>query len=227
MSVFSGPEIPNSGMIFQVDAANLRSYPGSGTTWNDVSGYGATCTLYNSMSYTYPYFHNFTGLTGNYIGMNMTAGLASLFSLGTGDFTFSYWVYFNTLSVSFQGLLSIGPSNNNLFRVYTATQLSVIIGGTGYTPTVPTLSINKWTNIAIVRQGGNMTIYVDKVANTPTASVTGSISVSSNDPGYIGNPNFVGQPLEGRMSVFQAYNRALSAAEISTSFDALRDRYNV
>jgi len=38
MSVFAGPEIVDSGLTLCLDAGNPVSYPGSGTTWRDVSG---------------------------------------------------------------------------------------------------------------------------------------------------------------------------------------------
>ena len=34
----SGPKIVTDGLIFKLDASNNKSYPGSGTTWTDLSG---------------------------------------------------------------------------------------------------------------------------------------------------------------------------------------------
>jgi hypothetical protein len=31
------PKIVTNGLVFYVDAANTRSYPGSGTVWTDLS----------------------------------------------------------------------------------------------------------------------------------------------------------------------------------------------
>jgi hypothetical protein len=35
MSVYGGPEIVTDGLVLCLDAANRKSYPGSGTTWTD------------------------------------------------------------------------------------------------------------------------------------------------------------------------------------------------
>lgn len=51
MSVFSGPEVPNSGLILHLDAANPRSYRGSGTNWNDIAA-GNTASLIASPTYS-------------------------------------------------------------------------------------------------------------------------------------------------------------------------------
>jgi hypothetical protein len=41
MAVFAGPKIVENGLILYLDAANEKSYPGSGTTWFDLSGQNA------------------------------------------------------------------------------------------------------------------------------------------------------------------------------------------
>jgi hypothetical protein len=40
MSFFHSPNIVTNGLVMAVDAANPKSYPGSGTTWYDISGNG-------------------------------------------------------------------------------------------------------------------------------------------------------------------------------------------
>ena len=42
--MYTGPHIITDGLIFAVDAASARSYPGSGTTWIDLSGQGNNAT---------------------------------------------------------------------------------------------------------------------------------------------------------------------------------------
>ena len=48
MAVFSGPEIVTNGLVFCIDAENIKSYTGSGNTWFDISGAGNHVTLYSS-----------------------------------------------------------------------------------------------------------------------------------------------------------------------------------
>ena len=36
--MFTGPHIVTDGLVLSLDAANTKSYPGSGTTWYDLSG---------------------------------------------------------------------------------------------------------------------------------------------------------------------------------------------
>ena len=38
MGFFRGPNIVREGLVLALDAASPRSYPGSGTVWNDLAG---------------------------------------------------------------------------------------------------------------------------------------------------------------------------------------------
>lgn len=47
MAYFHSPRIVTDGLVSALDAANTKSYPGSGTVWNDLSGNGNNGTLVN------------------------------------------------------------------------------------------------------------------------------------------------------------------------------------
>ena len=48
MGVFAGPNVVEDGLMLYLDAADQKSYPGSGTTWFDLRGNGRHATLKNS-----------------------------------------------------------------------------------------------------------------------------------------------------------------------------------
>jgi hypothetical protein len=52
MSVNYNPSIVTSGLVLYLDVANPRSYPGTGSTWYDLSGNGNNLTLYNSPTFS-------------------------------------------------------------------------------------------------------------------------------------------------------------------------------
>ena len=52
MAVHGGPNIVNDGLVFLVDAADKNSYPGSGTTWTDLTGNGYNFTTSDSPTFT-------------------------------------------------------------------------------------------------------------------------------------------------------------------------------
>jgi hypothetical protein len=47
MSVVAGPHIVEDGLVMALDAANPKSYPGTGTTWFDISANSNNATLYS------------------------------------------------------------------------------------------------------------------------------------------------------------------------------------
>ena len=55
MGVSGGPNISNDGLVLCLDAASKKSYPGSGTTWYDLSGNGNDATLLTSFDSEYSY----------------------------------------------------------------------------------------------------------------------------------------------------------------------------
>jgi hypothetical protein len=52
MALAHSPSIVTSGLVLCLDAANPKSYPGSGTTWTDLSGNGNNGTLVNGPTYS-------------------------------------------------------------------------------------------------------------------------------------------------------------------------------
>ena len=51
MGLRHSPKIVTDGLVLCLDAANVKSYPGSGDTWYDLSGNGYDGTLINGASY--------------------------------------------------------------------------------------------------------------------------------------------------------------------------------
>jgi hypothetical protein len=51
MGFSRGPKIVTDGLVLALDAANPKSYPGSGTTWSDLSGNGNDGSLINGPTF--------------------------------------------------------------------------------------------------------------------------------------------------------------------------------
>jgi hypothetical protein len=51
MSVIGGPDTITDGLVLYLDAANTKSYIGSGTTWKDLSGNSNDGTLTNEPTF--------------------------------------------------------------------------------------------------------------------------------------------------------------------------------
>jgi len=78
MSLHHNPKIVTDQLILYLDAANPKSYPGSGTTWYDLSGNGNDVTLYNSPTYSTDNYGHFS-----FDGTNQYARTTSTFDLSS------------------------------------------------------------------------------------------------------------------------------------------------
>ncbi len=89
--MFTGPNIITNGLILELDAANRKSYPGSGTTWTDLSGNGNTGTLTNG-----PTFSSANGGSIVFDGVDDYVNCGNASSLNferTNSFSFCFWIY--------------------------------------------------------------------------------------------------------------------------------------
>ena len=87
---YSRPSIVSDGLVLNLDAGKYSSYPGSGTTWTDLSGNGNNGTLTNGPTYSSGSIV-FDG-TDDKISINAS----SFTNLSSGNFTISSWFYIPT-----------------------------------------------------------------------------------------------------------------------------------
>jgi hypothetical protein len=88
MAFHRGPKTVTDGLVLYLDAANPKSYPGSGTAWSDLSGNGYTGTLING-----PTFSSGNGGSIQFDGTNDYFAASNIYSVnnisGSDSFTFS------------------------------------------------------------------------------------------------------------------------------------------
>jgi hypothetical protein len=237
MACFSGPEIINDGLVLCLDAANIRSYPGSGTTWTDLSGGGNNGTLTNDPTYS-------SANMGSIVfdGTNDYATLpTNLLIHQTGNpFTFSIW--FKTSSTGTilgqQDAATPNTATGYVPAIYVGTNgllyTSCFWGGASTNRSVSLSSVNSgsWNNITVTFASSSQISYLNGVSYA-TLSKT-QTTYSSTYYYFLGTgrggtwTNFPASPyFNGNISNIVYYNRALTAAEVSRNFNALRGRYNV
>ncbi len=244
MSISYNSSIVASGLALCLDAANPRSWPGSGTLWNDASGGGNTGTMFGSVptSTDGGGCFDFATVTG---ASSAAASLGFTFSSNmiptTGSFTLSCWVKNAPSSSSQVGLFSnAGGANGYRFGIG-LNGCYVLIGGAsgeGYSePTInfsSSLSASLWYNVCMIfdRVGTNSggtpqwQLYLNGVFQTATNMATPqNVATATAAPGLVRSACC--GLYTGKLSIFSAYNRALSATEIVQNFNAQRGRFSV
>jgi len=227
MACNAGPKIVNDGLVLALDAGNTESYPGSGTTWTDLSGKGNNGTLTNGPTFD----------SGN-VGSIVFDGTDDYVTLGetqinTPSGTIGFWLKLDvTISPGFSGNQRPFGRNNNFEARWSGganpSNLSFDFGVTGALDSSQGTWLNtQWYYIVITwSETGNVTrLYVNNVLNK-----TGTCGTVSNLTGdfYIGNSSTIGaSPLDGKIAMFHSYNRELTASEIKQNYDAHRGRYGI
>jgi len=217
----SNQKIVASGLILNLDAAQLRSYPGSGTTWNDLSGSNSNGTLVNSPTFT---SSNGGGLVFN--GTNQYVSLTK--NLANTAFTIICWVYPN-VTPSSNTIFSIGTASQNRQAIHLrmVTNTSFLFGmyNDDLSATVTAVT-GVWNCFAVTLTSGFVqSVYQNgsfKTSRTALGYYTGTttcniarFSLSS------------GEYVNGNIPIVEVYNRALSSTEILQNYNAVKSRFGL
>jgi hypothetical protein len=235
MAGINGPKIPTRGLILYLNAMIPQSYPGSGTTWNDISGNRNTGTLTNGPTFNTDR-NGVLILDGvnDYILANNTS-LNSFFNTTTAV-SFTMWFYPTSAG---QILVELGSTTiNSGYHASTieinssgAFSFSVYTGGL-QTITSSNQSYNKWYFLTLTHDGSTETAYINGVSiGTKSYSRSGPFS-SGNQTHYaicaIDSTNMGTQAYAGgRIANFAIYNRALSSVEVLNTFNAFKTRFSL
>lgn len=237
MALTYSPKISSDGLVLALDAANKKSYPGSGTLWNDMSSNGFVGTLTNGPTFSQSNFGfiNFDG-SNDYVE---NIGTVSSFSFiqNTGVYTISAWA--KPSSLGSQKFLM----GNNVVSGYYSRGFSVIansinglglnIYGAGNTILIKYadsyFTDTNWVNIACVGNGTSCQFYKNGSAFGSSSNLFGALSSgdSSNNLAVGRTNNYNASYWSGGISTVLIYNRVLTAAEINRNFNAMRRRFGV
>lgn len=252
MATLYNPRIVTDGLVLCLDAANVKSYPGSGTTWSDLSGNGNNGTLINGVEYTV----NNNGVM-TFDGVNDHNRTAYLYNNITNDLTMSCW--FKTSTTQLCGLIgfreSFTTTNWQMCQIYIAGDSDAGTSGNyikfdeftrNHNPEIflgrrsifiNTISVTtgEWIHLSVTSNSEKAVIYYngsqvgeqvsqqpERIKNLPFITSAAPNSTSANPYMVLGGYYF-----NGTISSVKIYNRALSSTEIQQNFNALRGRYGI
>jgi hypothetical protein len=224
MGLSHSPSIVTNGLVLYLDAANVKSYPGTGTTWTDLSSSGNNGTLVNGVG-----FNSSNGGSMVFDGVDdfINGGNSSVLDVGN-NITVNCWFFVNSTS-SYQPIIAkvlndyslgweIANSSGN-FRVTlrpTATQIEVISG---------TLTAGNWYMGTMTFNNTTARLYLNGV-EVGSSSSGGPVTLNSSQSLNIGR-RIQQNYYNGNIAQVSIHNRALSAQEIQQNFNALRGRYGI
>lgn len=223
MATAGGPNIVTDGLVLALDASNKKSFPGSGTTWYDLSGNGNDATLFNTPTYTTANGGRFE-FDGTYEYLNFPE-----ISFTNQDFTLEFWgqiVNFDSRRTIFIGEFPGELSSNYVF--FTALREDGVLNyrnfGSGAWPyKVPVGEVFLW----------NFMFYSDRTATfavngqlnpLDTENFTGVTDVVFKFSGFGRNS---GRPYYGDLYGLKIYNRSLTESEILQNYNSTKSRFNL
>jgi len=238
-----GPKVVTDGLVLSLDAADKNSYPGSGTTWTDLSGNGNNGTLTNG-----PTFDSGNGGSivfdggDDYVDCGSASVLDNFFD---GGGTFCAWIkpesggegnqarIFDKRDASNGVVLHFDDESGStcklkLYRNYSSTSGA-------YRTTNRDITYGDWCYVVVtydISGAGSSyrpTFYINglSVAATYDADSAGSYDTDASEPLILGNTETTDRAFDGKIAISRVYDRALSAKEVSQNFNAQRSRFGV
>jgi hypothetical protein len=236
MSYANGPRIVTDGLIFHVDAANKKSYPGTGTTWYDLSGNQQNVTLQNGPSYSSLRYGKFSfdgtndgGLiTSNSEMLSIVCPMTILVwakQTSTGNYRVIFGQYSAGTNHRLIKMLRIDSSSRVVRYFY-----GISSGGYSYKQHSIYPTLNQWNFYSVIVSGTVSSAYITLGLNTTfTGASSAGALTSTPDTSTavrIGRMNS-GEFWAGDISVVSVYNKALSTNEVTNIYNANKGRYEL
>jgi len=236
MAFGNGPRIVTDGLVLALDAADRNSYPGSGTTWSDMSGNGNNGTLTNG-----PTFSSANGGAIVFDGTNDYVLCSNISSSINQNITISSWINFTIFDGIGFSIIQIPVEQPTVDLTYLYIyrnsfwdngQLSFLCTYIKTDNTIATrqhysstnyFKSNTWYNlVAMYDSTGRSKFYANGsllVNTAPDAQFSRWVSV-------IGTPYFQ-YIINGLSSGLQIYNKALTDSEILQNYNAQKSRFGL
>lgn len=237
MSVAYNTSVPTSSLRFYVDAANPKSYPGSGSTWFDLIG-GQNVTLQNSPTFlnnSIQFRENIAGspkigtATVDF-GILRQSGQAASWTLetcfkylaqtsGNGNFGVSENVILGRAGC--HGGIYTWSSNTIQGAIKTASCWTGAV-----TPSYGTLTVNNSYHAVMTYNNGVVKTYLNgQFVSTATLDYATYGTTAYGTTLFLGGINQYTSNVD--MYFAKAYNKELSQEEVTQIFNAVRGRYSL
>jgi hypothetical protein len=232
---YNAQNVLTYGLITSYDAGNPISYPGTGTTWYDLTGNGNNGTLYNSPTYSNGEI-SFDGLD-DYMQANILNTLLD----GDPNFSVEFFVK-RTINFNNGGFWGIGgagqgygiggwtPTQNEIhLDLYDSTRLS----SGQYYPS------NTYVHVVWAKSGTSIStstvnLYINGVLTnlTLTRGQTTGPRYNTSTPGVgiaLGRLNGNASSLYAPITVgtFRIYDRQLTQGEVLNNYNAQKSRFGL
>jgi hypothetical protein len=229
------PNIVTDGLVLYLDAANTKSYPGSGTVWTDIVNL-ANGTLTNG-----PTFNSANGGSIVFDGVDDYVGITNPTILQNQNFSISVWI--NPLSPN-QAITSIVDYDHGNLQGWVIQSEDSITNryyylayydGSTFQPSTGIgagkgvqLTNSIWQNLTYIKNGTSIIGYLNGIQNFTSTAGNANISYQSDRNLRIGGVVFsLERNYKGNIASTQIYNRVLSATEVLQNYNSTKTRFGL
>ena len=221
MALSHSPSIITQNLVLCLDAGNPKSYPGSGTTWTDLSGRGNNGTFGASTAAP-----TYNSANGGSIVFDGTNDRVSTNYKPSGARSYFIWVKFSSLThpsgyqltgtQEVNAYTYIGIENGGGIYYYAGASTGGNIGNP--------VTVNTWVNLGFALfPDGSRRVYKNGIEIHYNTGGLGGTATLEFSVGCINTDHFI----TGNIAQVSIYNRALSAAEIQQNYNALKSRFSI
>lgn len=229
MSLAHGSSIVKDGLVLHLDAANVKSYPGSGSTWFDLSGNANNASLINS-----PSFNSSNGGSIVFDGVNQKGTFNTPISSSSNQ---TYEIWTNAIaSASTDGYAyilhnnAVDTSTGNSYLTIgikpTQEYYAAFNGAYATMSSGVTANNSNIVNIVLSWDGLTQRFYIN--GELKDSESLGATPLNfSNITSFGDDKSTTTRMIQGKIYLIKVYSKALSDVEIKQNFNALRGRYGV
>jgi hypothetical protein len=222
---YEGP-IVTSGLTLALDAGNLVSYGGTGTSWKDLTANGNNVTLINGPIYSTDGGGSFVFDGSDDYAKNDSPTLPT----GNVTATICAWIYVVSGYGDWQGIVGWGNTNSSQSALLDMNQGRLAFstwGGLGSEDLISTYNVpkNTWKYVVGSINNKNIKLYADGI-KVLDASISSTPNVQSTNL-RIATTDYPGRLLNTKIANVQIYNRELSINEVQQNYNAQRGRFGI
>lgn len=205
------------GLVAYVDAGVSASYPGTGTTWTDLSGSGNNFTLNGTAPWTNASSQSYFTFNSGYATTGAILPAAAYTKVAIFQVAGAYG---NVISGGLTGTDHAFWGNNTLYLQSGHNGSWSTVASSVITP------VNQWVFGAVSFSATTgWRLYMNSqsvVTNASTATFSPTPAIVELG-GYQGAGNY----LNGQMSAAMVYNRVLSDLEIVQNYNYFKSRFSI
>lgn len=229
MALAHNANIVRDGLVLHLDAANPKSYPGSGTVWTDLSGNGNNGTLINGVGFS-------SELNGclTFNGSNQYVSLTTVPQIAQSIYSSTVEIIaYRNRTNAFEVMFGGGGQSSNAgfyfgFRSTSGNNFMYAYFSNDQDGATPSTNV-AWNHYVATYNvsNGSRFRYFNSSLLSPSQS-SGVTNTSANRFSIGAFQDTTAQYFfQGKIASVKIYNRSLTVNEIRQNFEAVRGRYGI